>query len=179
MIKNEHQYRVTQYWVERFSQAITSLRQNEEKREKDPDGWQLLQDSHQSQLNALREEITEYETLTAHDPNQPVRLTITEINKLSDVLIKARIALKLSQKELGYLCDACGSDYVLRTEEEIKQYEAADYQNASFVDVLAVSYALGIKIQEGVFIAELDDFYKSRLAEVSGAQLAQQIMVSP
>ncbi len=36
MIKNEHEYGVTKYWAERFSKAIASLRQNEEKKTNDP-----------------------------------------------------------------------------------------------------------------------------------------------
>lgn len=45
MIKNEHEYGVTKYWVERFEEAIASRHQNEEKKTNDPDGWQGLQDS--------------------------------------------------------------------------------------------------------------------------------------
>lgn len=163
MIKNEHQYQITQSWAEKFERAIASLRQNEEKKKKDPDGWQLLQDSYQSQLNALLEEMTEYETLTAHDPNQPIVLKIDDINKLSDLLIKARIALKISQKELAFLCD--------RTEEQINSYEDKDYQNASFVDFLTVSDALGIQIQDTSFFAELYDFYKDRLAAIRQSEI--------
>ncbi|MDF5732846.1 MAG: hypothetical protein PUP92_33845, partial [Rhizonema sp. PD38] len=77
---------------------------------------------------------------------------------LSDILIKARIAFKINLYELAVLCD--------RTEEQIKSFEDKDYQNASFVDFLAVSDALGIKIQEDKFVAELDGFYKEHLATI-------------
>ena len=155
MIKDSHQYNITKYWVERFTQALVTLRENEEKKLKDPDGWQLLQDSYRCRILRLREEIAEYEMLLAHDHDRPISLSITEIHEISDSLIKARIALKLSQKELGMLCG--------RTEEQIQQYEAKDYQNASFVDVLAVSDALGIEFRSSQIVASLDDFYKERL----------------
>ncbi|GAA6614651.1 hypothetical protein [Scytonema sp. NUACC26] len=41
MIKNEHEYQVTKSWVDKFQQATISLSQNEEKKQKDPEGWQL------------------------------------------------------------------------------------------------------------------------------------------
>lgn len=155
MIKNEHQYQVTKTWAENFSTAIASLRQNEEKKNKDPEGWQLLQDSYQSQMKSLQDEIAEYESLIAHDPNQPVIVKVNDFNNISDLLIKARIALKISQKELAYLCD--------RTEEQIQKYEDKDYQNASFIDFLTIGDALGIQIQESKFVAQLHEFYKDRL----------------
>ena len=155
MIKNEHQYQVTKSWAENFSTAIVSLRQNEDRKNKDPDGWQLLLDSYQSQMKSLQDEIAEYEVLIAHEPNQPVVLQVNDFNQISDLLIKARIALKISQKELAYLCD--------RTEEQIQNYEEKDYQNASFIDFLAISDALGIQIKEGKFFAQLHEFYKDRL----------------
>ena len=159
MIKNEHQYQVTKSWVEKFSTAIASLRQNEEKKNKDPEGWQLLQDSYQSQMKSLEDEIAEYEALIAHDPNQRVVLKVNDFNQISDLLIKARIALNISQEELAYLCD--------RTEEQIQNYEDKDYQNASFIDFLAVSDALGIQMQDGNFLAQLNEFYKERLTAMS------------
>lgn len=155
MIKNEHQYQVTKSWAEKFSTAIESLHQNEEKKNQDLDGWQLLLDSYQSQMKSLQDEIAEYEALISHDPHQPVVLKVNDFSQISDLLIKARIALKISQKELAYLCD--------RTEEQIHNYEEKDYQNASFIDFLAVSDALGIQIQEGQFFAQLHEFYQERL----------------
>jgi DNA-binding XRE family transcriptional regulator len=156
MIKNEHEYQVTKKWAEKFARSIVTVRQNEEKRQNDPDGWQLLQDSYHSQLKTLQDELAEYETLISHDPNQPVILNLDDINKLSTLLIKARIAFKLTQKELADLCD--------RTEDQIKAYEEENYNNATFLDFLTVIDALGIQLQSGRFCASLDEFYKERLA---------------
>ncbi|MGK7900746.1 MAG: hypothetical protein AB4352_04910 [Hormoscilla sp.] len=171
MIKDSHQYNITKYWVERFTQALVTLRENEEKKLKDPDGWQLLQDSYHCRIMRLRGEIVEYEILLAHDRDRPISLSITEIQGISDAMIKARIAFKLSQKELGMLCS--------RTEEQIKQYEAKDYQNASFVDVLAVSYALGIEFHSGMLIASLDDYYKRKLEAIRNSPEIEMKTASP
>ncbi|BAZ16570.1 hypothetical protein NIES4071_84470 [Calothrix sp. NIES-4071] len=69
-------------------------------------------------------------------------------SKLIDILIKARIAAKLSEKELGALCGC--------TEEQIKRYEKDDYQSASYLDFKRVIFALNIKIQSGKFLVALD-----------------------
>lgn len=44
--------------------------------------------------------------------------------------------------------------------KKIQQYKKKYYQNASFVNVLAVTDALGIKIEQGAFVAKLYEFYK-------------------
>jgi len=161
MIKNEHEYGVTKYWVERFEEAIASLGQNEEKKTKDPDGWQLLQDSYQSQMEALRSEITEYEALIAHARERPLVLQTSDLTidkAIVQILIEARIAAKISPKELAGLTGI--SEYT------IKEYEDRNYQNASFLDVIEVAEALGIKLQSGVFVSDIDDFIESKLAKV-------------
>ncbi|MDY6784962.1 MAG: helix-turn-helix domain-containing protein [Cyanobacteriota bacterium] len=156
MIKNEREYQVTKSWADQFARSLVAVRQNEEKKREDPDGWQLLQESYKSQLRNLQDEIAEYEALISHDPHQSVLLELNDINQLSTLLIKARIAFKLTQKELADLCD--------RTEEQVKAYEKNNYKNASFLDVLAVMDALGIQLRGGQFGASLDEFYKDRLA---------------
>jgi hypothetical protein len=51
-----------------------------------------------------------------------------------------------------------------RTENQIKAYEQENYNNATFLDFLAVIDALGIQLQSGRFCASLDYFYTERLA---------------
>ncbi|MCP2732459.1 DNA-binding protein [Limnofasciculus baicalensis] len=155
MIKNQIQYEFSQEQAAKFRWAIAGLQTDEAKRKRHPLDWQSLIDSHYSQLESLQNEITEYETLIAHNPNQAILLNIDEINQLSDLLIKARIALKITEKELAYLCNI--------TEEQIKAYEDKNYNNASFIDFISVIDALGIQIQEGQFFAKLDEFSQEHL----------------
>ncbi|BAZ14898.1 hypothetical protein NIES4071_67680 [Calothrix sp. NIES-4071] len=44
--------------------------------------------------------------------------------------------------------------------------EDKDYQNASFVDFIAVADALGVEINQSQFIAKIDDFYIERLMAI-------------
>jgi hypothetical protein len=158
MIKDDKQLAYTKELAAKFEEANRKLKANEVHRRLDPAGWQLIQDSNQALRQKLISEVEEYEALEAHHPTQPLILEIDDINYLPDTIIKARIALKLTQHELAILSD--------HTEEEIRAFEEKNYHNASFLDFLAVSNALGIKIDSGKFIAHLDDFYQQELMDI-------------
>ena len=81
-------------------------------------------------VDKLNSEIAEYERLTSHDRHQPILLKLEDIDDFAKILIKARMAAKLTQKELAALSGL--------TEEQIGRYEDNDYQDASFLDVLSV-----------------------------------------
>jgi len=158
MIKNDKQLAYSKEWTLKFAEANRLLRANKEKRLKDPNGWQSIQDSNDALRQKLVDEIVEYEALVAHDPASELVLEISDMNYLPDLVIKARIAFKLTQQELAVLSD--------HTFEQIKAFESQNYHNASFLDFLAVSNALGVKIINGKFVAQLDDFYKQELMNV-------------
>lgn len=147
MIKNEQQLRSSKEWLQRFEQSVAELDNNETlKAEKTR--WKLHRDSYQSQVDELKEQIREYETLVNHDCHTPIVLKLDDINHLPQLLIKARMAAKFSQKELADLAGL--------TEEQIQQYEDKDYEDASFIDVLAVFDALDIKIKASEFLVPLN-----------------------
>jgi transcriptional regulator with XRE-family HTH domain len=148
MIKNEKEYKYSQDCAKRFVYSLEVMEQDEAWKQNDPSGWQLSHDVKQSHLMALQAEITEYEMLTAHDKHKPIVLTIDDIHDLPQILIKARIAAKLSQQQLADLAGL--------TAEQIQHYEANDYEDASFLDVMLVINTLDIKIQTGEFLVPLD-----------------------
>ncbi len=156
MIKNEQQYRQTQYWLQRFEQSLAELDSNESLKAEQL-RWQLHRDSYQSQVDELKKQISEYETLTNHDCQTPLVLKLDSINYLPQLLIKARLAAKLSQKELAELAGL--------TEEKIQHYENKDYENASLIDVMAVFDALDIKIQQGEFLVALDTLRRTPITK--------------
>ncbi len=148
MIKNEKEYEYSQECARKFEYSIRTVEQDEELKKKDPEGWQLDRDVKQSHLMALQAEIAEYERLTSHDSHTPIVLALDDIDYLPQILIKARMAAKLSQKELADLAGL--------TEEKIKRYEDNDYEDASFLDVRFVIDALEIQVQKGEFLVPLD-----------------------
>lgn len=68
---------------------------------------------------------------------------------MPDALIKARIAAKMSQKELA---DRIGFD-----EERIKQCEKTNYGSASFHEMIQISAALGLKFTTVVIEVDFEE----------------------
>ena len=104
MIKNELEYNITKNWVEGMTRAmvpIAMLEQDEHQKKNQPDVWQSHYDGVTSQREDLQEQIAEYEALIAHNPNELITLQVECMNKISQLLIKARIAFKITQKELA------------------------------------------------------------------------------
>jgi transcriptional regulator with XRE-family HTH domain len=157
MIKNSHQLTVTKSWIEKFQQAIVSLLLNEDKKLKDPEGWQIIIDSYDAQIKNLQAEIAEYKYLSDHNPEERLVLSATNISldEIGELLIKVRIAKKVTEKELATITQL--------TEPQIKEYENKDYQNAKFEDVIEVADALGIKFQHCVMASEANDFVSKKI----------------
>ena len=80
------------------------------------------------------------------------------LDDIGEILIKVRIAKKITEKELAALTRL--------TEEQIIKYENKDYQNASFDTVRQVANALGIKLQHCIVISDINDFLNGQLMEV-------------
>ncbi|NER37516.1 MAG: hypothetical protein F6J93_26730 [Oscillatoria sp. SIO1A7] len=112
MIKDEHEYRVSKSLVEGCDRAIAAVERDEDKKKNKPYIWELHYKGAKAMKKMVLSEVEEYEALIKHDPSQPVALTINEFGALSDLLIKARIGLKISQEELAKLA--------WLTEEQIK-----------------------------------------------------------
>ncbi len=157
MIKNEKEYEYSQDCVLKFEYSISLMEQDEETKKNDHERWELSRGALRCHLDKLQAEIAEYETLISHDSYTPIVLRLDDIDYLPQILIKARMAAKLSQKELADLAGL--------TEEKIKQYEVSDYANASFLDVRFVIDALDIQIQSGEFFVPLDTLRRTPITK--------------
>ncbi len=133
MIKNERQYRITKAQAGRFSRMLDSLRQ---RRGEDKNIHPLIakaqEDAIESQLEDLRIELREYESIKAGGFQ---RDGLDVVADLPVVLIKARIAQGLSQKDLA--------NRIGLKEQQIQRYEATDYASASLARIQEVAGALG------------------------------------
>lgn len=101
MIKNEKEYSYSKECVQKFEYSISVIEKNEAWKERDPESWQSDIDVKKSHLMALKKEINKYQTLISCENKQPIRIKVENFNKLPDTLIKARIAAKMSHKELA------------------------------------------------------------------------------
>jgi transcriptional regulator with XRE-family HTH domain len=141
MIRNERQYRITKARVEEFERALEDFSSRTGVDAEDKLWLTIQQEALGSQLEELRSDVTEYEQLRS------AGLNLLEINSLDDVpevLVKARIAIGLTQKEL--------SDRLGLKEQQIQRYEATDYAGASLERIREVMKALGLKLSKGVFL---------------------------
>jgi len=141
MIKNEREYRITRAQATRFEQALTELGNSDADVQLHPLLKTAQRESLQSQLDDLRQELTEYEALRAG-----VRFVISldSLVELPRALIQARIAAGLSQGELAQRLEM--------KEQQVQRYEATDYAGASLDRLSQVIEALGLHVREDVLL---------------------------
>ncbi len=130
MIKNEHQLAVTASWVEKFEAAVAGM----DIELAGGGGDRILMAERaglRSKADKMRREIAEYKALRsgrmpAVDADDPVHLP--------EQLIKARIALGMTQRELA---ERAGMP-----ERRVQEYERTDYESAGYAQLVAVRGAL-------------------------------------
>lgn len=134
MIQNEHQYKVTQNKLKDLEQALAELFQIKDTLH--PRQFSSRKKGLQIAIDSLREEIEEYDALK----QQQTPIKITSIQELPIALIRARIALGMTQKELAEKMGV--------KEQQVQRDEANQYSSAGFQRIAAVAEVLDIKIQE-------------------------------
>jgi ribosome-binding protein aMBF1 (putative translation factor) len=138
MIKNERQYRITRAQAEKFANALSQLANTtEEAAQVHPLLRKAQEEGLRSQLADLQSQLEEYEAIRS---GQQGMLELESVEELPRVLIRARIAAGLSQKELAKRLGL--------KEQQIQRYEATEYASASFARVLDVVRALGIRVRK-------------------------------
>jgi ribosome-binding protein aMBF1 (putative translation factor) len=141
MIKNERQYRITKAQVERFRRALSQVDDEPCATDLHPLLRKAREDALRSQLEELVSEIAEYEALRSGKCRV---LTAESFGDLPRVLIRARIATGLSQKDLA--------ERLNLKEQQVQHYEATEYASASIGRVKEVVDALGVRVREDVFL---------------------------
>ena len=149
MIKDELEYEVSKEWVEKFNKTIAAMERDEEAKRKDFLKWDAGRGSIQCHLDQLHEEIAEYERLMAWDKSKPIEIVVENFNKLSEALIKARMAAKMSEEELAEILDI--------DPEHIKEHEKKKYLNASLREILDISLALGLEFKTAVMQVDFEE----------------------
>ena len=161
MIKNERQYLITRSQAERFSRALSEF----ERQDSEPTGVHPLllkarEDAIRSQLADLEGDLREYEVLKAGDFEFGQLKTIAE---LPTMLIKARIARGLSQRDLA--------DRLGLKEQQIQRYEASEYGSASLARIRSIADALGVDIEESLLAGDEGVSLQALLNRVSAVGL--------
>ncbi len=136
MIKNDRQYRLTKARVAQFEETLDRLLDpgRPDHTPVHPRLRAVQADAVRGQRDSLRTELDEYERLR---DGQQRRFELRSFDDLPRVLIQARIASGLTQRDLADRLDI--------NERQVQRYEATDYASASLTRVSAVIAALGIE----------------------------------
>jgi len=138
MITNERQYRITSAQLEKFRKAIDDFDIKDViKQTKSKVLAKAELDALRSEYENLSMQLHEYETLKSGTVEI---LKASSLEELPSILIRARIAKGLSQRQLA---DAIGLK-----EQQIQRYEAEEYASANLPRLAEVAKALGLNISE-------------------------------
>nr|MDJ0682676.1 helix-turn-helix transcriptional regulator [Xenococcaceae cyanobacterium MO_167.B52] len=104
----------------------------------------------QMMIDSLRKEIEEYDALK----QQLAPIKITSIQELPLALIRARIAMGMTQKELAEKMGVKEQQVQRDEANQFQRDEANQYSWAGFQPIAAVAEALNLKIQETLILLE-------------------------
>jgi len=138
MITNERQYRITSSQVEKLKTAIDDFDiKSVIKQTKSKVLAKVELDALRSEYENLSMQLHEYETLKSGTVEI---LKASSLEELPSILIRARIAKGLSQRQLA---DAIGLK-----EQQIQRYEAEEYASANLRRLADIANALCLNISE-------------------------------
>ncbi len=135
MITNEVQRRATEAHLRQFEEALANL---EAKAGGKPSKLAQLEiDAVRAQAGDLRAELDEYDRVRS---GRVSTFEAASLAELATLLIKARIARGLTQRQLADLLGVA--------EQQIQRYEATEYRSASLARICDVADALDVTITE-------------------------------
>jgi transcriptional regulator with XRE-family HTH domain len=156
MITNERQLQITRARIERFELSLAAI----EAGSLDSGGLDPLLQAAQKDAIAddvvrMRREVEDYERLRSGAIEE---FELASLADLPTVLIRARIAAGLTQKDLA--------ERVSIKEQQVQRYEASLYEGASFARIAEIASAVGLRTGSKMALlrAQTADALMSRLA---------------
>ncbi len=141
MIKNDRQYRLTKTQLRNFEEALAALASSLLDEGLDPALLEIQRKALESQREELVFELKEYEALRDRKIHT---FSFQGLDALPEAIIKARIALGLTQKDLA--------DRLGVKEQQVQRWEANDYSGASIDTLKDVMAALGLETLDEVYV---------------------------
>jgi DNA-binding XRE family transcriptional regulator len=139
VITNQREYRITKSWIARFEKELISNETRELGPNEHPDMRRMVHDAIASEIETLRRQIDHYEQL--RDGHVTSR-EITSLRELPAALIEARIAARLTQRQLA--------ERVGVAEQQIQRWEANDYGGVNLDRLQSIADALGVQMRETI-----------------------------
>lgn len=135
MIKNERQLKITKKKLREFEAVLSDL--NKDYRSNKILKLKIQIDTLESDISILGSEIKEFENLKSGTVKV---ITAKSFHELPEVIIKARIARSMTQKDLALSLGM--------KEQQIQRYENSNFASVSFSKIEKIVEALGITIEE-------------------------------
>jgi DNA-binding XRE family transcriptional regulator len=153
MIRNEREYRITKAQAEKFRTALEHP--GDPPKGVHPRLHKASIDAARAQLQDLDAQVSSYEALKAGKVKAALRGSLDE---LGDLLVRARIARKWTQKQLA--------ERLSVHMQQVQKYEAESYASASLTRVRDVATALGVTIGVDGKLVALPDLETPAKTEV-------------
>jgi DNA-binding Xre family transcriptional regulator len=139
VITNERQYRITKAALERLQEGVAAQDARESSPQVDARIHQAMREGIASEAEELRGQLHHYEQL--RDGHITER-EITSLRELPSALIEARIAARLTQRDLAARIGVA--------EQQIQRWEAHDYAGVNLERLQNIADALAIHIHETI-----------------------------
>lgn len=139
MITNERQYRITNAALERLEENLAAQDARDRSPQVDARIHLAMREGIASEAEELRAQLRHYEQL--RDGHITER-EITSLRELPSALIEARIAARLTQRDLAARVGVA--------EQQIQRWEANDYAGVNLERLQNVADALAIHIHETI-----------------------------
>ena len=138
MIQNEYQYKISQAKIRELQ--LEEIELNKINDNLYPRQFKIRQNGLQGIIRDILSDIAEYEDLKGH----PSSIKIESFNEIPVALIKARIALGMTQKDLA--------DKLGMKEQQIQRYESNQYSSAGFQRLAEIATALDVKLNDSFLL---------------------------
>jgi len=139
IIQNERHYRITKAHLAGFEGGLIANDEREFPPNVDPGMKQLMHDAIASEIEVLRHQLDHYEKL--RDGHITSR-EITSLHELPIALIEARIAARLTQRELAKRIGVA--------EQQIQRWEANEYSGVNLTRLQEIADALGVQMHDTI-----------------------------
>ena len=142
MITNERQYRITKAELRRFEEALAAQAAAGPSPNVHPRIHQALMDATASERDELRAQLARYEDLRS---GRVAQRTLHSLRELPVALIEARIAARLTQRELA--------ERLGLPEQQVQRWEANEYACVGVDRLQTIADALGVQVLETITYA--------------------------
>ena len=142
MIANERQYRIAKAELKRFEDALAAQAAAGPTPDVHPRIHQATLDAMASERDELRAQLERYDDLRS---GRVAQRTLTSLGELPIALIEARIAARLTQRELAERLGV--------PEQQVQRWEANSYGGVAIERVQEIADALQLQVLETVTYA--------------------------